>query len=40
MEEEKMILAHEAVPPYRIVFYISVIIGFSYLGFIFVKYVI
>ncbi len=40
MEEEKMILDHEPVPPYREVFHISAIIGFLYLGFIFIKYVI
>ena len=40
MEEEKMILAHEGVPIYRKVFYLSIVIGFIYLGFIFVKYVI
>ena len=40
MEEEKMILDHGPVPPYRKVFHISVIIGFLYLAFIFIKYVI
>jgi len=40
MEEEKMILAHEPVAPYRKVFHISIIIGFLYLGVIFIKYVI
>jgi len=39
MEEEKMILAHKQDPAYRKAFYICVIIGFLYLGFIFLKYI-
>ena len=35
-----MILAHEPDPVYRKAFYVCVIIGFSYLGFIFFKYII
>ena len=38
MEEEKMILAHEADPAYRKAFYICIIVGFSYLGLIFLIY--
>ena len=38
MEEEKMILAHEPDPAYRKALYICVIIGFLYLGLIFLIY--
>jgi len=40
MEEEKMVLAHEPVPGYRKVFYMAVLVGFLYLGIIFLKYII
>jgi len=40
MEEEKMVLAHEPVPAYRKVFYIVALMGFLYLGIIFLKYAI
>jgi len=40
MEEEKMVLSHEPEPGYRKIFHISVVIGFLYLGFIFLKYII
>jgi len=40
MEEEKMVLSHEPEPVYRKIFYISVSIGFLYLGFIILKYIV
>jgi len=40
MKEERKILAHPPVPLYRKAFFIAVVVGFSYLGFIFLKYVL
>ena len=40
MEDEKMVLAHEPVPPYRKVFHLSAVIGFSYLAIILIIYLI
>lgn len=35
--EGKMELGHEAIPPYRTVFFIAITIGVLYLGFILLK---
>ena len=37
MEEERMILSHEAVPGYRKIFHIVLLVACLYLGFIFLK---
>jgi hypothetical protein len=37
MEEELQELRHEAVPGYRMIFFIAIIIGILYLGIIFMN---
>ena len=37
MNEEKKILSHEAVPGYRTVFHIVLLLGVLYLGIIFLR---
>lgn len=40
MKEGRMVLAHKPVPIYRKAFYIVVLLGFLYLGIIFLKYMV